>query len=254
MKNIPDNTSPAVRQGFTLIEILVVIAIIAILAAILFPVFSRAREQARKASCQSNLKQIGLGFAMYTQDYDETFPFASTSGAWFLTILPYTQPDGTGSKSPNTQILQCPTAGDIGQYSRGYGFNICGTHSIGTIGNGFGYVAGTGCTPSGSYVKLSEVTEPATTIMVTDPASNGYKNNGLYALGYLGIHYIPVLHGGQVGPFVGGGGAGIPLSSCEGGGNYLFADGHVKFITATQSNGSALWNINKSDTTGVTHS
>src|SRR5690349_6395815 len=59
------------KTGFTLIELLVVIAIIAILAAILFPVFARARENARRASCQSNLKQIGLGIMQYTQDYDE---------------------------------------------------------------------------------------------------------------------------------------------------------------------------------------
>jgi prepilin-type N-terminal cleavage/methylation domain-containing protein/prepilin-type processing-associated H-X9-DG protein len=62
------------RSAFTLIELLVVIAIIAILAAILFPVFGRVRENARKATCQSNLKQIGLGFAQYTQDYDEMMP------------------------------------------------------------------------------------------------------------------------------------------------------------------------------------
>jgi prepilin-type N-terminal cleavage/methylation domain-containing protein len=62
------------RRGFTLIELLVVIAIIAILAAILFPVFARARDAARKASCQSNLKQIGTAMLMYVQDYDETFP------------------------------------------------------------------------------------------------------------------------------------------------------------------------------------
>ncbi len=62
------------RAGFTLIELLVVIAIIAILAAILFPVFARARENARKANCQSNLKQIGLGMMQYIQDYDERMP------------------------------------------------------------------------------------------------------------------------------------------------------------------------------------
>src|ERR1700755_2603487 len=63
-------------RGFTLIELLVVIAIISILASILFPVFARARENARRASCQSNLKQIGLGFAQYIGDYDETYPNA----------------------------------------------------------------------------------------------------------------------------------------------------------------------------------
>jgi len=62
------------RRGFTLIELLVVIAIIAILAAILFPVFAQAREKARQTSCLSDLKQIGLAFKMYVQDYDERWP------------------------------------------------------------------------------------------------------------------------------------------------------------------------------------
>ncbi|MDH7568888.1 MAG: prepilin-type N-terminal cleavage/methylation domain-containing protein, partial [Armatimonadota bacterium] len=62
------------RRGFTLIELLVVIAIIAILAALLFPVFARARENARKATCMSNCKQIGMATMQYVQDYDETFP------------------------------------------------------------------------------------------------------------------------------------------------------------------------------------
>ncbi|MEJ5251058.1 MAG: DUF1559 domain-containing protein [Armatimonadota bacterium] len=68
------------HKGFTLIELLVVIAIIAILAAILFPVFSQAREKARQTSCLSNFKQIGLSVRMYSQDYDEKFPMGTYPG------------------------------------------------------------------------------------------------------------------------------------------------------------------------------
>jgi len=69
------------RTAFTLIELLVVIAIIAILAAILFPVFAKAREQARKSVCTSNVKQLGLAWLMYVQDNDETFPPSNSTQA-----------------------------------------------------------------------------------------------------------------------------------------------------------------------------
>ena len=75
------NLTNASPKAFTLIELLVVIAIIAILAAILFPVFAQARAKARQASCLSNMRQIGTGIMMYTQDYDETLPGNSTLGS-----------------------------------------------------------------------------------------------------------------------------------------------------------------------------
>ena len=74
-------TRSARRHGFTLIELLVVIAIIAILAAILFPVFARARAKALQTKCLSNLKQIGLAFQMYAQDYNGLFPPGEDVGA-----------------------------------------------------------------------------------------------------------------------------------------------------------------------------
>src|SRR5918995_6164220 len=81
------------RRGFTLIELLVVIAIIAILAAILFPVFAQARSTARKAACASNLKQIGLAFTLYAQDYDELLVphWINSSGIpdWKTLLDPY---------------------------------------------------------------------------------------------------------------------------------------------------------------------
>ena len=103
------------RKGFTLIELLVVIAIIAILAAILFPVFARARENARRASCQSNLKQIGLGLLQYSQDYDETF-----CNAWFGLQQGYQPSDPAAGKYKwmdaiqpyvkSAQLFVCPSA------------------------------------------------------------------------------------------------------------------------------------------------
>ncbi len=115
------------KQGFTLIELLVVIAIIAILAAILFPVFAKAREKARSASCLSNCKQLGLGVLMYMQDYDERVPAtwpqcwnrAEGKGPWWYALIqPYVK---------NVQLYVCPSATNAtGLY--------CGA---GCIGSGF---------------------------------------------------------------------------------------------------------------------
>lgn len=88
------------RAGFTLIELLVVIAIIAILAAILFPVFARARENARRAACMSNLKQIGIGVMQYTQDYDERCPLYTNRFA--LQIDTYSASPATPSQKYRT--------------------------------------------------------------------------------------------------------------------------------------------------------
>ncbi len=80
------------KRGFTLIELLVVIAIIAILAAILFPVFAKARESARKTACVSNVKQLGMAWMMYVQDCDEQFPPSNTTQVSTTTPAPLWEP------------------------------------------------------------------------------------------------------------------------------------------------------------------
>ena len=142
MKKIPLPQRRTTSQGFTLIELLVVIAIIAILAAILFPVFARARENARRSSCLSNLKQLGLGFLQYTQDYDEKFPqphsvagqygnfqqfklfpitaftgapLASQADSWANAIFPYTK---------SAQIMTCPSIIESEWYTNTSSFQL----------------------------------------------------------------------------------------------------------------------------------
>ena len=142
------------KTAFTLIELLVVIAIIAILAAILFPVFARARENARRSSCMSNLKQIGLGLMQYTQDYDESYPWASfsqvspTGGTASAQAIPadtfksyvvsgsnyyYTWMDFIQPYVKSVQIFQCPSAASPPpQPSYGYNdaFGVRGSQSL----------------------------------------------------------------------------------------------------------------------------
>jgi prepilin-type N-terminal cleavage/methylation domain-containing protein/prepilin-type processing-associated H-X9-DG protein len=99
------------RPGFTLIELLVVIAVIALIAAILFPVFSRAREKGRQAACVAHVRQLTSAFHMYSEDFDEQFPpdfsrgrgittFEEASGMWYAQLQPYIR---------NLGVLHCPS-------------------------------------------------------------------------------------------------------------------------------------------------
>lgn len=160
-RNGPSTAHP--RLGFTLIELLVVIAIIAILAAILFPVFARAREKARQASCLSNIKQASLAVVMYAQDYDEVLPFSiggSMTEMWSLMELlePYMR---------NRQIQRCPSD-SVGAID----FSVFG---LGRYSYGYNYVlfAQRLRPPLQPSISMAQVPQPAATVTIWDGLNAG---------------------------------------------------------------------------------
>jgi len=184
------------RFAFTLIELLVVISIIAILAAILFPVFGRARENARRSSCQSNLKQIGLGALQYMQDNDEKIfsSFYGTAGnsnssnyKWMDAIFPYlkseqifTCPSDSASNrqyifhaksEANTGALAGKNYGSYG-LNGAYGFNTSDSFRPPRSGNGV-------------IIGLSDLAVPAATVWITDNANEITATNSGGSQGFF---------------------------------------------------------------------
>ena len=205
------------RRGFTLIELLVVIAIIAILAAILFPVFAKAREKARQASCQSNEKQLGLAIIQYVQDNDETFPNGVPGGGsgtgWASQVYPYAK---------STQLYVCPDgSGELVSY--GFNVNMTSTITLAVLN------------APASTVTLAELqgdtyAYPATPTDTHSPTWDGLGYNGagfnnIFANGPNVTEGTGDL-GGQVSGWTGT--SSTPRHT--GGANYLLADGHVKYL------------------------
>jgi prepilin-type N-terminal cleavage/methylation domain-containing protein/prepilin-type processing-associated H-X9-DG protein len=216
------------RNGFTLIELLVVIAIIAILAAILFPVFAQARESARRTTCLSNLKQIGLAMHMYIQDYDEMIPSVIHDPAlpndpdFWVIVQPYVKnaqvfycPDRTEWTMPTGDDCSGQEAFNPEQRCIGYGFNwgILSNVPLGLVGSRVHFTdAGhNGYIEPG--IALSAIVAPADTIGYNDTGDNPRYT---FCSNYIFQYYTNVTANGQL----------------RHGGrlNAAFVDGHAKLI------------------------
>ena len=234
------------RKGFTLIELLVVIAIIAILAAILFPVFQKVRENARRASCESNLHQLGLALVQYNQDADEKFPSGgNTAGlGWGAEVYPYVK---------STGVFKCPddptaTATNLEGFSEtdvpvSYGMNAnLGPATLAQVN-----------APASTVLLFetqgaqADITNPAHDIgavngSYSSPSGNGgdsatlvgyldWSNNAKYVCGAsstLGMGSPSRLNNAGIhGPYLA-----TPVHT--GGANFAFADGHVKYTHGNQ--------------------
>lgn len=246
---LPRRGKPA---AFTLIELLVVIAIIAILASILFPVFASAREKARQTSCLSNLKQIGTGVIMYSQDYDETLPFwqaayitnPSTAEIpeklWKWAVQPYIKNGNATSRTVSgvtyseTGVWECPSidqwkdglgAPNTRTASASYGMSMAIAYDYYTPGTDPQIQA-----PNTRYrpgLPEALLRAPADTIFAGEGGLAGRIDNprNLRTVSYNNLYRT----------------SGAPYvqnwerpTAHNGGSNYIFADGHVKWLNKNE--------------------
>ena len=232
MPGLPTPTYPA----FTLIELLIVVAIVALLAAILFPVFASAREAARKTACLSNMRQLGLATRMYMQDYDEQFPQTKQTstqpaiddadgglenpdyGSIFVMLLPYTGHGGLAAEDKlfQQQLFACPSDPAPFDVTCPDVINIGGPHVISYLVNGY-FVWG---------LNDAGVSRPAQTIIYTERRSASAQSAPPFCDDIYHPWFYPPANSrapaNEMDPDTGA----IAAARHSGGSNYVFTDGH----------------------------
>jgi len=227
------------KSAFTLIELLVVIAIIAILAAILFPVFATAREKARQTSCASNLKQLGLAYIQYVQDYDENFPCGTnytTANAWGGApglgwageIYPYVRSVGAFAcpDDPTTQGSGTPTT-----YPVSYAENMFLTGSNAFPGES---TAMTKLIAPSLTVVLMECQGQTVNLLNANEGASGSTNGYQYIYGTFAK---PASGQFPDRPWSSPPGMILQQTVHSLGSNFLAADGHVKWLRPSHISG-----------------
>ena len=215
---MPNHRLQSARAAFTLIELLVVIAIIAILAAMLFPAFARARENARRASCSSNMKQLGLGFVQYIQDYDGRYPkagnfqnWAPGNGHWVAgDVVAGAMPDQTKTLAlfnppySATGVRADIKDGAIYPYIKSEQIYVCPSNRNGGQ-SGLSYSMNCALAAKAEF----SVQSPTEIVLLVDEA---YPSDGFFWADSdtSASDQLTQVH--------------------NGGGNLLYADGHVKFV------------------------
>ena len=221
--------SKEVQKGFTLIELLVVIAIIAILAAILFPVFAQAREKARQTTCLSNMKQLGLGFMMYLEDYDETYPeTCDWAHTWATNPRLGTYCGAIETYVKNQKIFKCPSAQHLGDAEHP---PYCFDNSYAPNGALMGRLLNDCDTPRASNVTtlpgvaLAEISRPAEIALLWEW---GYSQIGVYTSPLRATSRTFTNN------WIGGNNDAFSRKMHAEGQNLTFADGHAKFYKTSQ--------------------
>jgi len=220
------------RRGFTLVELLVVIAVVAVLAAMLLPVLSRARESARKAACQSNLRQIGTAFRLYASDYDGLYPCNGDRNLWmgrnWRVVLQSYLPGGRMQSLPpgysqplqvqHSDVLLCPSDERAVQVweRTSYAYSAAFFHAPEQINSLASVLQGSSCANWQAIVRGIQS-------LPTVPQSEA-------SLVFLAQKALSAEWLSNHDKFSGDCG----FWSWDGSANYLFADGHVKFLRRRQ--------------------